>query len=373
MELFEPALRAMVDVRDRPRDQLERVPEARRRGLPRAAARGALPGARGPARHGGLGRTRRPPASRRGSRPGTGSSRTQGSPLSRSGGAAIASVSSCLTGSARSATLRRDRRRRRDRHDRRSGVRRVRLTVVGAGPAYSDDPESAGACYLVRSGDHAIALDLGHGAFAGLAARFPPERLESVVISHLHPDHFVDLVPLRHYLRYHVEPAAAAARRRPPGPRRPPRRAPCGAGLHGGRPRRRGARARRVDARAVRARGERASPTRPTASRSGSRTGRAGRASSTRGTSASPPISPPLVRPGDTLLVEVSFGAGPVPDGASHLDGPAVGALAAATGAGTGPPDPPAHGPRPGRGGRSVRARFPGPVELVAPGFEAEI
>ena len=36
----------------------------------------------------------------------------------------------------------------------------------------------------------------------------------------------------------------------------------------------------------------------------------------------------PLIRPGDTLLSEVSFGPGPVPPGVLHLDGPAVGRLA---------------------------------------------
>ena len=42
----------------------------------------------------------------------------------------------------------------------------------------------------------------------------------------------------------------------------------------------------------------------------------------------------PLIRPGDTLLCEVSFGPGPVPPTAAHLDGPAVGGLAARTGVG---------------------------------------
>ena len=39
----------------------------------------------------------------------------------------------------------------------------------------------------------------------------------------------------------------------------------------------------------------------------------------------------PLIRPGDDLLVEVSFGLGPVPPGAEHLDAPAIIALAQAT------------------------------------------
>ena len=42
----------------------------------------------------------------------------------------------------------------------------------------------------------------------------------------------------------------------------------------------------------------------------------------------------PLIRPGDTLLTEVSFGPGPVPPGAAHLDAPAVGALARGPGSG---------------------------------------
>ena len=38
-----------------------------------------------------------------------------------------------------------------------------------------------------------------------------------------------------------------------------------------------------------------------------------------------------LIRPGDVLLAEVSFGLGPVPAGAFHLDAQDVGALAAET------------------------------------------
>ena len=42
----------------------------------------------------------------------------------------------------------------------------------------------------------------------------------------------------------------------------------------------------------------------------------------------------PLIRPGDVLLSEVSFGLGPVPKGAFHLDAGEVGRLAAEAGAG---------------------------------------
>jgi ribonuclease BN (tRNA processing enzyme) len=39
----------------------------------------------------------------------------------------------------------------------------------------------------------------------------------------------------------------------------------------------------------------------------------------------------PLIRAGDTLLVEASFGLGPAPEGAEHLDAPAIVALARRT------------------------------------------
>jgi ribonuclease BN (tRNA processing enzyme) len=45
-------------------------------------------------------------------------------------------------------------------------------------------------------------LDLGQGSFADLSRYRQPETVAAVVISHLHADHLVDLIPLRHYLKY---------------------------------------------------------------------------------------------------------------------------------------------------------------------------
>ena len=80
-----------------------------------------------------------------------------------------------------------------------------------------------------------------------------------------------------------------------------------------------------------------------------------------------------LIRPGDTLLCEVSFGPGPVPVDALHLDGPAVGDLGNRTSAGRillthlqmGFDPPATIG--------SVTTRFGGPVELVEPGARYRI
>jgi ribonuclease BN (tRNA processing enzyme) len=248
----------------------------------------------------------------------------------------------------------------------------MRVTVVGAGPAYSDVAGAVGACYLVRAGERAMALDLGHGAFAGLATRIRPELLETVVVSHLHPDHFVDLVPLRHYLRYQVQPARRVrvdahpdlaqridALHAEPGftasaldvvPLEPGTRTIGPFALEAARV------THTADSFGVRVTDV---PGAPGLVYSGD----VGVAGDLR----------PLVRPGDALLVEVSFGPGPVPPGALHLDGPAIGELARETGAGRVLLTHLLMGRDPVATIRSVRDRYDGPVELVAPGFETTI
>ena len=81
----------------------------------------------------------------------------------------------------------------------------------------------------------------------------------------------------------------------------------------------------------------------------------------------------PLLEPGDTLLSEVSYGPGPVADGVPHLDGPAVGALAAANGAGRVLLTHIQMGYDPDETVRSVEARYAGPVAFVWPGSVVEL
>src|SRR5213594_1789123 len=83
---------------------------------------------------------------------------------------------------------------------------RLQLDVLGAGPAYTDRIGSAGAAYLLRSAGTKVVLDLGQGAFPRLAAKLEPSTLDAIFISHLHPDHLIDLVALRHYLRWQFNP-----------------------------------------------------------------------------------------------------------------------------------------------------------------------
>lgn len=75
------------------------------------------------------------------------------------------------------------------------------LVPVGVGAAYAR-PGEAQSCYLVRVADRAIALDLGSGTLNRLQQHLPPERLSALVITHLHPDHCVDLLALRVYLAW---------------------------------------------------------------------------------------------------------------------------------------------------------------------------
>ncbi len=242
------------------------------------------------------------------------------------------------------------------------------LDVIGAGPAYTDRPGATGAAYLVRDATSALVLDLGHGAFARLAGSIEPSTIDAVMISHLHPDHFVDLVALRHYLRWEFAPSR---RLRVVGPAGLDQRLDA---LHA-EP---GFSADVLDVEAL-ADGARYDV--------GGFTVAAARIFHTDDSYAFRVEHPGgdaglvysgdcgraedleiLIRPGDALLAEVSFGPGPVTTGAAHLDGPAVGALAARTGAGRVLLTHLQMGFDEGATIDSVRAAYDGPVTLVWPG-----
>ena len=249
----------------------------------------------------------------------------------------------------------------------------MRLDVLGAGPAYSDRPDSSGAAYLVRHGDSAIVLDLGQGSFPRLARAMEPSRLDAVVVSHLHPDHFIDLVPLRHYLRWEFDPI-----------RRMRVVAPGGLGgrldaLHAEA----GFTAAALDLETLEP-GERRLAALTLEARRVTHTDDSYGFRVSVGDGAGPGLVysgdcgrgedlDRLVRPGDALLCEVSFGAGPVPVDAMHLDGPAVGALAARTGAGRALLTHLQMGFDPVAAIASVRGVFDGAIDLVVPGDRFDI
>lgn len=68
----------------------------------------------------------------------------------------------------------------------------MELTVLGASGSVSGAGEPASS-YLVRAGDVRLVLDLGPGAFGALWAALDPREVTAYLISHLHPDHCLDL------------------------------------------------------------------------------------------------------------------------------------------------------------------------------------
>lgn len=80
----------------------------------------------------------------------------------------------------------------------------MELTVLGCSGSHGS--AVAGACsgYLVRHGDTTLWLDCGNGSFVNLQRHLDPAVLTGVVITHLHPDHCVDLYGLHVLLRYGI-------------------------------------------------------------------------------------------------------------------------------------------------------------------------
>src|ERR671934_770278 len=77
----------------------------------------------------------------------------------------------------------------------------MRLTVLGKSPSWQD---AGGACsgYLVEEGPACVVVDCGNGVFSKLRRFRDYTAVDAVVISHLHADHFLDLVPFAYALTY---------------------------------------------------------------------------------------------------------------------------------------------------------------------------
>ncbi len=69
--------------------------------------------------------------------------------------------------------------------------------MAGSSPSVPR-PGSASSCYLVESANTRVILDCGSGSLGSLQRYADPLQLDAVVVSHFHPDHVFDLVPLRY-------------------------------------------------------------------------------------------------------------------------------------------------------------------------------
>ena len=78
----------------------------------------------------------------------------------------------------------------------------LKLTVVGCAPSYTMRPGRSSSCYLVEHGSTRVVLDLGAGSFAETFRYSSFGDIAAVFVSHNHADHNVDLIPLRHWVKY---------------------------------------------------------------------------------------------------------------------------------------------------------------------------
>jgi ribonuclease BN (tRNA processing enzyme) len=85
--------------------------------------------------------------------------------------------------------------------------------VVGCSGSFPG-PDSAASCYLVEAESagevYRLVVDLGSGALGALQRHVSLDDVDAVVLSHLHPDHCLDLCGYYVYRKYH-----------PDGPRQP--------------------------------------------------------------------------------------------------------------------------------------------------------
>lgn len=75
------------------------------------------------------------------------------------------------------------------------------MTVVGSSCSIPR-PNRACSSYLFEGAGRAIVADLGTGAFAKLLPVRSAESLDAVVITHMHADHFLDIIAMRYALKY---------------------------------------------------------------------------------------------------------------------------------------------------------------------------
>ena len=77
----------------------------------------------------------------------------------------------------------------------------MEITILGKSPSWQD---ADGACsgYLVEEQGYRLLIDCGNGVFAKLRKVVDYIDVDAVLITHLHADHFLDLVPFSYALTY---------------------------------------------------------------------------------------------------------------------------------------------------------------------------
>jgi len=90
----------------------------------------------------------------------------------------------------------------------------MRLTIVGCSGSFAG-PTSPASSYLVQAEHEGrtwnLVLDLGNGALGALQRHIDPLAIDAVVLTHLHPDHCLDLCGL--YVVQKYSPVVVTRRR----------------------------------------------------------------------------------------------------------------------------------------------------------------
>ena len=77
-----------------------------------------------------------------------------------------------------------------------ANVTAMRVTVLGCSGSYAA-PGTSCTGYLVQTADRNVLLDCGPGVLANLQRHLPLEKLDAVVLTHCHADHWIELPILR--------------------------------------------------------------------------------------------------------------------------------------------------------------------------------
>jgi ribonuclease BN (tRNA processing enzyme) len=81
------------------------------------------------------------------------------------------------------------------------------LTVLGCSGTYAG-PGNACSGYLLRTAETAILVDLGPGTLANAQRHVDLREVDAIVLSHEHPDHWMDLPVARNVYRYVLDQEA---------------------------------------------------------------------------------------------------------------------------------------------------------------------
>lgn len=83
----------------------------------------------------------------------------------------------------------------------------MRIHVIGCCGSFAG-PRGAASSYLIEHEDPGgrtwrVLMDMGSGSFGPLQTVIDPTELDAVIVSHLHPDHYLDLTGLEVFWAYH--------------------------------------------------------------------------------------------------------------------------------------------------------------------------